>query len=208
MVAVSMEQERIMASSSRLIEESAASDAGLVLRSDIDVARAQQENLAGHPLDGSAQAKDEASSEIDETFSVCIVHLSEVHDDRNTFAELLTDGPRLVVVARVDGQDAVNVSDARLLKFRTATVLNRLVPPTVLLIGIVMMQLGHLRRWLIPVVGVDLRGELLVGKILLVVPTIVNDPDVRGNLPADSCHLELLLVGLSPGGVLTIQACH
>src|SRR5260364_411282 len=98
MIQVRMVPVRIMVSSSRLVEESAASDAGLVLRSDIDVARAQQENLAGHPLDGSAQAKDEAGSEIDETFGVCIVHLSEVHDDRNTFAELLTDGPRLVVV--------------------------------------------------------------------------------------------------------------
>src|SRR5215213_4896338 len=52
------------ASRSALVEEPAG-DAFLVLGRNGDVLRGEQEHLAGHPLDGAAEAEDQAGREVD-----------------------------------------------------------------------------------------------------------------------------------------------
>src|SRR5215218_6463822 len=93
-----------------LVEESTLDDALLVLGGDRDVRRREQEHLVGDALDRATRGKDEPSREVDETLGVGVVHLGEVHDHRRALAEVLADGARLVVGARVQGRDAGQLS--------------------------------------------------------------------------------------------------
>jgi hypothetical protein len=61
----------------------------------------EQEDLVGDALDAAAQAEDQAGREVDQPLGVDVVHLGEVHDHRRAVAEVLADGARLVVGARV-----------------------------------------------------------------------------------------------------------
>src|SRR5581483_9677361 len=98
------------ADGSALVEEPTLGDAGLVLRRDIDVSRRQKEHLLRHPLDASMQAEDQSSREVYEALGVDVVHLGQIHDHRGAFAEMLPDGARLVVCARVQRGDAVGLA--------------------------------------------------------------------------------------------------
>src|SRR4051794_23503764 len=104
----------LMRQLSALVEEAALDDACLVLGSDVDVGRREQEDLVGHPLDAPTQTEDQPSREVDQPLGVAVAHLGEVHDDRRAVAEVLADLPRLVVVARVQRGDAVGVRGRRL----------------------------------------------------------------------------------------------
>src|SRR5690606_27767772 len=74
---------------------------------DLDVLGREQEDLAGDPLDGAAQAERQAGGEVHQALGVGVVHVGEVDDDRDPAAEGLPDVLGLVVGARVDGGDAV-----------------------------------------------------------------------------------------------------
>src|SRR4051794_26498321 len=97
------------AGDSGLVEETALADPRLVLSRHVDVLRTQQEHLCRDALDATSQPEGETRGEVDQSLGVRVVHLGQVHDDRQTFAEALPDGPRLVVGAWVQGRDAVRL---------------------------------------------------------------------------------------------------
>src|SRR5215212_6320868 len=93
---------------SALVEEPAG-DPLLVLGRNLHVLRRQQEDLARDPLDGAVQAEDQPSREVDQPLGVWVLHLSEVHDDRHSIAEMFADRAGFVVGTRMNRDDSRHV---------------------------------------------------------------------------------------------------
>ena len=79
------------------------------LGGDVDVLRREQEHLVGDPLDAAPAPEDQPCGEVDEPLGFGVVHLGEVHDHRHALTELLTDPAGVVVRARVQRGDPVEV---------------------------------------------------------------------------------------------------
>src|SRR5204862_7424382 len=77
------------------------------------VVRREQEDLVGDALDAATQTEDEAGGEVDEPLRVTVVHLGEVHDDRDALSEVLADRARVVVGPRLQRRDPVGLDRGR-----------------------------------------------------------------------------------------------
>src|SRR5258707_4705371 len=76
---------------SALVEEASLRDPGLVLGRYFDIGRGKQEHLVRNALDAPAQSEDQSRGEIDQTLSVAVDHLREIHDHRSALTEVLSD---------------------------------------------------------------------------------------------------------------------
>ena len=80
------------------------------LITEVDVGGRQQEDLARDSLDRAMQTEDQTCGEVDDSLGVGIVHVTQVHDDRDADTKLLADPACVVVGARVDRLDTTEVA--------------------------------------------------------------------------------------------------
>src|SRR6476620_5010153 len=218
--AVANAPRRTVPVESGLVEESALSNAGLVLGRHRDVMRAEQENLGGHAFNPPVQSEGQPGSKIHQTLGVGVVHLRQVHDDRRPGPEMLPDRAGLVVGPGMQRGDPVRLELLVLGSVAAALVLPRPFPSgdrgrrtTGAAVAVragkprVRSVLGGPRPG-----GSVIRGAVITFSAFDDTLVIFDQAEVDAHLPHRSGHIVLLLFRLSRGAAcgsaLTDRLCR